>query len=331
MNMTFKTKAGLSGTAIAVLLTVTAFVGLSSATATAFVGGSPPDVTLNGGWAPFNRCPVDDPRMLSADGATNIALCMSVSSPGGSVTIGKVTLPIGGSNFQAGGIANNEAEGAVTLVSPRGGAAVGSPLQLPGGLQALVCPSSSPGLRAFCRARPYGFLNSIVMTMVSAGEPSNFNLAAGAGTGAPILTLPLKVHLENPLLGGHCYIGTDSEPIVLHAANLSPPTLGFENFAGDGTRGNGGPLTALLLNGAAQSDTQVAIPGVHGCGVGGLLDKLIDGHIGLPSPSGDNAIVSYEVSSEITLLNEPEAIVPNDGKILSGDWHSAVLRGHGHH
>lgn len=326
MNMMFKARIGLSGTAIAALLTATAFVGLSSAPA--FADGSHANVTLNGGWAPFNRCPVDDPRMLAADGVKTVALCMAVSSPGGSVTIGKATLPIGGSDFQAGGIVNKEVEALVTPVSPRGGALVGSPLQLPGGLQALVCPSSSPFLQVICQAHPNGFLNSITMTLTSAGEPSDFNVVAANKAGEPILTLPAKVHLENPLLGGDCYIGSNSDPIVTHPENVYEPSFGIETFAPNGTLGSGGPLLEFSLNSPVQVDTQVAIPGVHGCGPAGLLDKLIDSRIGLPSPSGNNAIVSYEVSSKVVFFNEPEALAPNDGKVLSSDWHSAVLHGH---
>ena len=43
-----------------------------------------------------------------------------------------------------------------------------------------------------------------------AGEPANFTIQS--------VTLPIKVHLTNPagLLGSTCYLGSNSEPIVLH-------------------------------------------------------------------------------------------------------------------
>jgi hypothetical protein len=332
----FKTLARHFQGAVIAGLAVAALVGLGavgSAAAFGFdgphFGDGPSDVTLNGAWAPFDRCPVDNPTMLSADGATNLALCVAVSGPSGSITIGKVTAPIGGSDTQNGLILNNT-EGTQTLVPPPGGALVGSPLALPGGLQALVCPSSARALREVCRGRPDRFLNTVTTTLASAGAPSNFNLFAGLELGAPILTLPVKLELDNPLLGEDCSIGTNSEPIVLRPANVTPPTPSFSAFDANGTPDPSGPMLLITLTGATQGDNQLAIPGAHDCGFAGLLDHAIDHNVGLPSPAGNNNVVLNEVTSSLTGLNSPEAAAPNDGHVLSSNWHSAVLHGHDH-
>ncbi len=334
----YKTLARLFRGAAAVGTVATVLVvvgGVGSAFAFGFggppFGDGPFDVTLNGAWAPFNRCPVDDPTFLSADGAANAAFCVAVNGPSGSLTIGKITAPIGGSDTQNGLIISNT-EGTQTLVPPRGGALVGSPISLPGGLQALVCPSSSFALRELCRSsHPDRFLNTVVATLSSAGAPSNFSLFAGLEVGIPIITLPVKLELDNPLLGRNCSIGTDHEPIVLHLANETPPTLALAAFDANGTPDPSGPLLLITLAGATQGDNQLAIPGAHGCGFAGLLDNAIDHNVGLPSPAGNNELVLNEMTSSLTGLSNPEEVVPNDGKVLSSDWHSAVVHGHGHH
>ena len=50
---------------------------------------------------------------------------------------------------------------------------------------------------------------------VSEVQISQFGIVAPV-IGGPAVIIPLKVHLSNELLGEVCYIGSDSEPIVLH-------------------------------------------------------------------------------------------------------------------
>jgi hypothetical protein len=335
----YKALAGQLRSAIAVGIVASALValaGVGSASAFGFggppfFGGGPSEVTLSGAWAPFNRCPVDNPTMLAADGSANLPLCTAVNGPSGSITIGKITAPLGGSNTQDGLIISNT-EGTETLIPPPGGALVGSPLALPGGLQALVCPSSSFALRELCRSsHPDRFLNTVVATLASAGNPSNFSLFAGLEVGSPIITLPVKLELDNPLLGRNCSIGSNREPIVLRPENVTPPTPSFSAFDANGTPDPSGPLLLITLTNATQGDNQVAIPGAHDCGFAGLLDNAIDHNVGLPSPAGNNDVVLNEVTSSLTGLNSPEEVAPNAGHVFSGDWHSAVVHSHGHH
>jgi hypothetical protein len=302
--------------------------------------GSPlPPPTLNGDWAPFNRCPVDDPTMLAADGEKNIALCVAVSSPSGEIKIGGLALPTGENNTQFGLVGENHEESETTykLVSPRGGAGSVAPIEIPNGLPALVCPGASHELWWLC-GRHRGLhadsrLTDITATVQQAGELSNFNLIGALSVGAPIVSMPAKIHLENVLLGPGCYIGSDNEPIVLQLENLTSFTsTAFETFEGDGnTVTEGGALIRIGLLGATDGDESFAVPGVSGCGFRGTLDDVIDHNAGLPSPAGDNALVLNETSTYLTGLTSPGAVVPNDGKDLSQYWHSAVQGGsHGY-
>lgn len=99
-----------------------------------------------------------------------------------------------------------------------------------------ICPSSTPPLAQLCKLLARSSkLNNVIATLGSAGDPSNFNLGAGLSSGIPIVTLPAKIHLQNPFLGPRCYIGTNANPIVLQPENATNPVVQTEAFDGNGT------------------------------------------------------------------------------------------------
>src|SRR2546430_1397231 len=78
--------------------------------------------------------------------------------------------------------------------------------------------------RASLRLRALGLLCALCATALLAG-PGQTNLEnAPAGQGGAV-TLPLKVKLDNPLLATACYIGSNTEPVVLNltTGTTSPP------------------------------------------------------------------------------------------------------------
>lgn len=91
---------------------------------------------MNGHWAPFSRCPVDDPAMLAADGRTDIAICVASHSESGSIKLGNTLATTGANDLQF-GVVRNTATGESRIVPPAGGAIVGAPTEIPG-----VCSAS---------------------------------------------------------------------------------------------------------------------------------------------------------------------------------------------
>jgi hypothetical protein len=277
--------------------------------------------TLAGAWAPLNRCPVDDPAMLAADGATVAALCLSSSATSGTFTIGETTLTTGATDLQA-GVLNQG--GAYTLVAPRSGAVVGAPVEIPGGLLGLMCPSRIPVISDICERVVNSPLNRVTATIQSAGVPRDFNLAAGAGSGTPIVTLPVKIKLSNPFLDPNCYIGSNSDPILLKPANTARPAARFVRFDADGAANPTGEMGYLSLSGASQADTTFAVPGANGCGLFGLLSGAVNLKQGLPSPSGENSLVLNDPTTNLGGFQTPRNFAPTQGKQLSDRWHAAV-------
>jgi hypothetical protein len=328
---------------VAMALTTTAFAGSVAAGSALADGGhqwesneTPP--TLNGDWANLNRCPVDNPTMLAADGTTTAAFCLAVASPSGALTIGGLTLPTKASNLQM-GLVLNETNGTTTLVSPAGGASISESIEVPNGLQALICPSRGRLAWQVCRPQRNhrgnehsSRLTNLTVSMVPAGEPSNFNLIAGLSLNQPLLSLPVKIHLQNRLLGNHCYIGSEAEPIVLQPENTTQPALTFEAFDGNGTPDESGPLEVIQIL-DTQGANSFAVPTATDCGFMGIFDEAIDGHMGLPSAAGKNSLVFNEAKTDLAAINNAESVAPNDGQELSKDWHSAVQpeENEGHH
>ncbi|MER5849475.1 hypothetical protein ABT126_21055 [Streptomyces sp. NPDC002012] len=289
-----------------------AFASMGSATAA---------TSLNGNWAPFTRCPVDAPAMLAADGATDTAVCVSSHSASGSIKLGNTVVPVGASDLQVGVVTHPG--GGATVVSPPGGALVADSAQIPGGLLGLMCPSDIPVITGICNQLTDNTLNRVTATIESVNSPSGFQLLAGTTTGKPIITLPVRIHLENPFLGNSCYIGSASDPVLLRPQNLTRPAISTQQFAGDGTTDATGPMGRISLVGANQTDTTYAVPGASGCGLG-LLNWAVNLKTGLPSVSGNNSVVLNNAQTYVATINNPGSVAPDAGKLLSQYWHSAA-------
>jgi hypothetical protein len=214
---------------------------------------------------------------------------------------------------------------------------------LSGGIKELMCPSHGFVAWRVCRnshdrGGDHGWgsddRNTVMLTLESAGTPTNFNLFGGLLVGVPFASMPVKVHLQNQLLGDDCYIGSDIEPIVLQPANLTEPTGGFFPFEGNGTpvaEGAAAPLFDLEVH-STQGAGSFAVPAASGCGHRGFYDQAIDDKVGLPSSASTNSVTFNEATNNLVAVEFPETIAPNDGKELSKYWHSAVLspEGGGH-
>jgi hypothetical protein len=135
-----------------------------------------------------------------------VAECLKIEFTGGHVQLGSKEIPItkpfslhgGLSFFGANWIGNSEA-GITPVAQP-----------VPGGLVGLTGNEQLDHALDTKQLR----LNASIEL---AGTPGNF-----AGTG---LVLPIKVHLENPLLGNACYVGSNASPINLNliTGTTTPP------------------------------------------------------------------------------------------------------------
>ena len=270
--------------------------------------------TLTGPWAPFTNCPVDDPAMLAVPPEAAFgAACVSSTSPSGSFKAGTTTLQTGSTALQF-GIADAKPDGSnlgQVVPATEGKTLVADPVDVPGGVLGLMCPSNLPLISSICRQVVGSSLNRVTATVETAGSPSDFNALGALVTGIPIVTLPVKIHLVNSLLGPSCFIGSNANPIILRPETTTPGTI---RTAMDP---NGFQVGFLQGSGAVLGDDSFAVPGASGCGPLGLASGAINSRQGLPAPAGQNEVVLGDVASSL-------ALTPAGGQVLSQAWHASA-------
>jgi hypothetical protein len=136
------------------------------------------------------------------------------------------------------------------------------------------------------------FLGSEALTLYATTELVGTPLVGGL----QFAQLPIKVHLENGVLGSKCYVGSSTEPITLNliTGTTNPPapntpitgkepSLSFEPER-EITTGSGGEYV----------DNSFAAPGANGCVLtlfGFIpisINGLVNSQSGLPSAAGHN-------------------------------------------
>jgi hypothetical protein len=275
---------GTTSVAKKTLLTVMAL-----AMVLASLGVSSASAAPKGEYEAFAECPTSNPELAG---------CINARAEKGSITFGKETVPIVNTQVLQGGFKENEAGGLEFV-----GAAIEAntlpktPQKVPGGLTGLVkCNEiTNKKLREQCEAI---FENKItgVNAVVELAAPAShiglneINLLIEEGTA---LSLPIKIKLENPLLGSECYIGSNASPInvELTTGTTAPP------LPNKPIKGKVGEITTraesriLVIKNNSLVNNTVAAPGASGCGIGGLLNSIVNGRLGLPSASGHNAVI----------------------------------------
>lgn len=243
---------------------VVASLGLLSAASAAFA-------TPKGEFEKFAQCPTSNPK---------VSVCLVGTTESGEFVVGakavKVTKPI----TLQGGLEINEETGAVTFAGAANGETLSkTPETVPGGLIGIE-----------------GLGGEVTATTELAGSASSIvlnteNLLEAKGTA---LSLPVKLKLGNPLLGNHCYGGSNAHPIVLEltTGTTSPPKPNKPISGSPGEFSSNEEGTIIFIKNNKLVNNSFAAPGVEGCGLIPLfLDPLVDLAMGVPAPGGHNTAI----------------------------------------
>jgi hypothetical protein len=258
---------------------------------------------FTGEYARFNKCPLSNP---------SVEICLYSESKSGSFTIGKKTVPLKNPVvLQAGASGPAGILGPLTLYPPTDGQTLSkTPQPVPGGLLGVTAPTWWPQLLQdlFNETINNGFTG--VNATVELAAPTSsikanfFNALAQSGT---VLSLPVKVKLDNPFLGSNCYIGSNSSPITLNlitgTTSPPPPNKPISGSAGELTEFE---EKILIVKNNRLVDNSFAAPGANGCG--GVLfswavDPFVNSIVGVPSAAGTNTAIlegsTYLASGQI--------------------------------
>jgi hypothetical protein len=251
-------------------------------------------------FAPFAECPVN---------VAGVQTCVRSTVTSGEFKLGSKTVAINKTIVLQGGVT---ASG--TLVPPSNGETLSNtPLTVPGGLVGIE-----------------GLGGEVAAAAQLAGTASlnTVNFLARKGAAA---TLPLKVKLENPLLGESCYIGSDSEPIELGltTGRTDPPE---PNQPIEGAQGTARSLLEPIVtfNGTSLVDNSFAVPGANDClGLLGLvIDPLVDVEAGLPAAAGHNTAI-MDGSLQLSRAAEVKAqlALPEIGRCVRAERREKTYEG----
>ena len=240
---------------------------------------------------PFADCPVT---------VKHVSQCLVATTTSGEFQLANKTVPITKPIVLQGGTV----EGTHVLVPAADGNTLSrTPLTVPGGLTGIE------GL-------PLG--GEVIAVTELAGPVEVFaeNLT-GRG---PAVKLPVRVKLENPILGEACSVGSEAEPILLQltTGTTKPPPPAKPISGNPGTASLNPALDIVTISGTSLVDNTFAAPAVSGCGgalLGPLLDTAVDLQVGLPAAAGASTAVLNGTLQESDVKDVKKAkVVPRKAK-----------------
>jgi hypothetical protein len=268
---------------------------LSGVLLTALLGAlgiaSSASATPKGEYAVFADCPL-----------TTAEICIHASTESGEFIVGKKKVPITKTITLQGGL-NETATGFEFVGAQDGNTLSKTPQKVPGGLLGVDCTAITgtgwleKGVREACEAIFENGLTGVNATTELAAPASSIQISLGnllSGTGTA-LQLPVKVHLENPLLGSKCYVGSNAAPIILPltTGTTSPPLPNKPIKGSPGELAFNGEGTILTVNKNSLVNNSYAAPATNGCGEGFefLVGPIINGVLGVPAAAGHNTAI----------------------------------------
>jgi hypothetical protein len=240
-----------------------------------------------GEFAQFADCPLN---------TATITDCVREVIDGGSVTIGKRTVPIKNPITFQGGFEGGGSE--IQFFGAEDGNTLSkTPQPVPGGLFGINPPAWWPksAQEKFNNAIDSGF-TGVTATVELAGPATSIklnteNLLGQVGTA---VQMPVKVKLDNRLLGSNCYIGSNSSPMLLNltTGTTAPPPPNQPIKGSAGTLSFNPAFTLITISNVRKVDNSFAVPKASGCGglLSPFIDPLVNSLIGLPSAAGRNAV-----------------------------------------
>jgi len=263
---------------------------VASVVAVAMIAPAAQATTPAPGYTQFAGCPA------KSESAAPITSCFRSVVESGNFKMGNKNVPITSPIVLSGGTG----EELGTLYYNSKGGLSKAKQKVPGGVIGLT------GLTWLAE-----FLGIEALTLYAVTE-----LAGTPKVGVEKTVLPVKVHLENGVLGNNCYVGSTSNPITLNliTGTTSPP-LPNKPITGKEPEGTFDFETEIVhLTGGSFVDNSFAAPGANGCVLTlfGFIPISINGLVntasGLPAASGTNE-TRQNFSAEIV---ERPLVYPTD-------------------
>jgi hypothetical protein len=239
-----------------------------------------------GQYVNFAYCPYANPAA---------ATCVFAKSPSGSLKAGRLDVPITSSK----------------------------PLVFQGAIGQEVYPEGTPWFDAVGadvlpqvrRKVPGGLLGFDLYATIELTAQPDFHLTQLGLGEKPGLELPTRIHLESPLLGPNCYVGSAADPIAIDliTGTTAPPPPNSPITGAFGVFEESPDTTMITVNGVKLVDNEFAVPAARNCGHGPLtnaaITAVVNRRLGLPAAAGRNAMVLAGSTSQLADARAVEASV----------------------
>jgi len=264
-----------------------AVLGTGAASLLVLAVAAPAMATPKGDFAVFAQCPLKNPE---------VNLCVFVQSTGKEFIIGNKTVPVNKTITLQGGSILNEETGAETFVPAANGESLSkTPLTVPGGLFGIKAPESWPKwLQEWFNNQINEGFTGVTATAELVGNPgiSRTNLLFREGVA---LSLPVRLHLNNAILGSECYLGSKSNPVTfnLTTGTTSPPAPNKPISGAVGEIEFKDEFQLVIIKGNRVVDNAFSAPGTEGCGgiLSFFINPLVEKILGVPSAAGHNTAI----------------------------------------
>jgi hypothetical protein len=269
--------------------TLLRFVMALAALSLLVIPTSPALAGLQKEFAAFADCPVNSPTVVT---------CIRSTTTSGEFKIDLKTVPINKPVILQGGLTENSR---VLVPAADGSTLSKTSLQVPGGIIGI---------------ESLGPLTEVSATAELAGQ---VEVGLGSSSTPTEAVLPLKVKLENPLLGEECYIGSQFLPITPDlTTGATDPPFPFKPISDSpGTVMRAGAGKILAFNNTALVDNTFGVPGAIGCAgvLQAIVDPGVDLIVGVPSAPGvSHAVLEGRLEAASARSVKAEAPLPELGR-----------------
>ncbi len=271
------------GKAIATGVVVAALAALASAPLASAAPHHP-----TGEYAQFGDCPLN--RVTITD-------CVYSLSSSGSFTIGAKTVPLKNPVTLQGGY-EGAGEEAKFFGAEDGNTLSKTAQPVPGGLTGIIAPTWWPKfIQDWFNEGINKGLTGVNATVELAGPATSITLDPERllTQEGVALSLPVKIKLDNALLGSNCYIGSNSKPVTIGftTGTTEPPPPNKPITGNPGELSFNKAFTIVTFSGGKLVNNSFAAPAASGCGglFSFLVDPLVNSILGTPSAAGTNTAI----------------------------------------